>query len=94
MHRLRVTLTDRRNKLGQRHAERVRDPVECVDFGRYPAGLDLDDRLPMHAGQLREQVDRYALLASKTGDANAKGTKIGDGSGHPINVGAGALIAQ
>ena len=94
VNRLRVPFADRRHQLGQWYAERVRDPVERADFGRYSARLHLDDRLTMHTGQLREKVDRHASLVSETRDADAEGSKVGDGGGHPINADVGASIAQ
>lgn len=82
----RVSRTQRRDKFGQRYAQGVSDPVQRRNLGRDSPCLDLDDRLAMYPGRLRQTLDAPTPLPSQARNLDTEGAKIGYGGRHPSTV--------
>lgn len=77
-----VLTAQRLQQLRERGVERVGDPVERAHAGRDPAGLDLNDRLAVHAGCLGESVDGVPVGSPLPRDFNAEREQIWGGNKH------------
>lgn len=86
--------TERGDQFGQWDTERVSDGVHSADLRRHPSSLNLDDRLAVDGGCLREPVDAVAPLPPQARDLDAEGAQVWSRSSHSCNSGSGAFFAQ